>query len=70
MTTNEECFGTNRSNPFHYQNFNLSLIAEIEMVSLLVELLSQTTFNQCFYFNTQEELDFLDKSGHGISLDH
>ena len=56
MGTYQAYLGTNRTNHFHYQKFNLSQMS--------------TTFNHLIYFNTLEALDFHDKGGHGITLDH
>ena len=70
MATNQEYLGTNRTNPFHYQKFSLSQIVVYRNGQLIVGTPVLTTFNHRIYFNTLEALDFLDKSGHGITLDN
>ena len=70
MATNQAYHGTNRTNPFHCQNFNLSQIVVYRNGQPILGTLVSTTFNQRIYFNTLEALDFLDKGGHGITLDN
>ena len=67
--TNQAYLGTNRTNPFHYQKFNLSQIVVYRNGQPIVGTPVSTTFNYRLYFNTLEVLDFLDKGGHGITLD-
>ena len=70
MATNQAYLGTNRTNPFHYQKFNLSQIVVYRNGQPIVGTLVSTTFNHRIYFNTLEALDFLDKSVQGITLDN
>ena len=70
MATNQAYLGTNRTNPFHYQKFNLSYIVVYRNGQPIVGTPVSTTFNHRFYFNTLEALDFLDKGGHGIILEN
>ena len=70
MATNQVYLGTNRTNPFHYQKFNLSQIVVYRNGQHIVGTPVSTTFNHRIYFNTLEALDFLDKGGHGITLDN
>ena len=70
MATNQAYLGTNRTNPFHYLKFNLSQIVVYRNGQPIVGTPVSTTFNHRIYFNTLEALDFLDKSGHGITLDN
>ena len=70
MATNQAYLKTNRTNPFHYQKFNLSQIVVYRNGQPIVGTPVSTTFNHRVYFNTLEALDFLDKSGHGITLDN
>ena len=69
MATSQAYLGTNRTNPFHYQKFNLSQIVVYREGQPFVGTPVSTTFNHRFFFNTLEALDFLDKGGHGITLD-
>ena len=73
MATNQAYLGTNRTNPFHYQKFNLSQIVQIvasKKGQTIVGTPVSTTFNHRIYLNTLEALDFLDKGGHGLTLDN
>ena len=70
MATNQAFFGTNRINPFPYQKFNLSQIVVYRNGQPILGTPVLTTFNHRIYFNTLEALNFLDKSGHGITLDN
>ena len=70
MATNQAYLGTNRTNPFHYQKFNLSQIVVYRNGQPIVGTPVSTTFNHRIYFNTLEALDFLDKGAHGITLDN
>ena len=70
MATNQAFLGTNRTNPFHYQKFNLNQIVVYRNGQPIVGTPVSTTFNHRIYFNTLEALDFLDKGGHGITLDN
>ena len=68
MTTNAQYLGTNVTNPFHYQKFDLSQIVIYRNGQPIVGTPMSTTIDKRVYFNTLEALDFLDKGGHGISL--
>ena len=68
MSTNQSYLGTNRTNPFHYQKFNLNEIVIYRNGLPVVGTPISTTSDQRVYFNTLEALDFLDKGGHGIPL--
>ena len=68
MSTNQSYLGTNRTNPFHYQKFNLNEIVIYRNGLPVVGTPISTTSDQRVYFNTLEALDFLDKGGHGILL--
>ena len=70
MATNQAYLGTNRTNPFHYQKFDLSQIVVYRNGQPIVGTPVSTTFNHRIYFNTLEALDFLDKGGHGKTLDN
>ena len=69
MATNQTYLETNQTNPFHYQKFNLSQIVVYTNGQPIVGTPVSTTFNHSIYFNTLEAFDFLDKDGHGITLD-
>ena len=69
VATNEAYLGTNRTNLFHYQKFNLSQIVVYRNGQPIVGT-PVSNFNHRFYFNTLEALDFLDKGGHGITPDY
>ena len=68
--TNQAYLGSNRTNPFHYQKFNLNQIVVYRNGQPIVGTPVLTTFNHRIYFNTLEALDFLEKGGHGITLDN
>ena len=68
MSTNQSYLGTNRTNPFHYQKFNLNEIVIYRNGLLVVGTPISTTSDKRVYFNTLEALDFLDKGDHGIPL--
>ena len=70
MATNQAYLGINRNNPFHYQNFNLSQNVVYRNGQPIVGTPVSTTLNHRIYFNTLEALDFLDKGGHGITLEN
>ena len=70
MATNQAQLGTNRTNPFHYQKFNLIKMVLYGNGQLFVGTPVSTTFNHRVYFNTLESLDFLDKGGHLITLEN
>ena len=58
MATNQTYLGTNRTNPFHYQKFNLSQIVVCRIGQPIVGTPVSTNFNHRIYFNTLEALDF------------
>ena len=68
MATNQAYLGTNSTNPFHYQKFNLSQIFVYRNSQPIVG--TQQLFNHHIYINTLEALDFLDKDWHDITLDN
>ena len=68
--TNQAYLGTNCTNPFQYQKFNWSQIVVFRNGQPIVETPVSTIFNHRIYFKTLEALDFLDKGGHGITLDN
>ena len=68
LSTNPSYLGTNRTNPFHCQKFNLKEIVVYRNGLSVVGTLISTTSDQRVSFNTLEALDFLDKGGHCISL--
>ena len=70
MATNQAYVRTNRTNLFHYQNINLSHIVVYRNGQPIVATPFSTTFNHRNYFNTLETLDFLNKGGHGITLEN
>ena len=70
MATNQAHLGTNRTNTFYYQKFNLSQIVVYRNAQPIVGTPISTTFNHRIYFNALEALDFLDKGGHGITLEN
>ena len=69
MASNQAYLGTNRANPFHYQNFNLSQIVVYRKGHTIAGTLVSTHFTHRMYFKTPEALNFLDKVGHGITFD-
>ena len=70
MATNQAYLGTNRTNPFHCQKFNLSQFFVYRKGQTIVGTPVSTTFNHRIFFNTLEALDFIDKGGDGITLDN
>ena len=70
MASNQAYLETNRTNPFHYQNFNLSQVVVYRNGQPIVGTPVSTTFNHRIYFNTVKALDFLYKGGHGITLEN
>ena len=70
MATNQAYLGTNRINFFNCQKFNLNQIVVYRNGQPIVGTPVSTTFNHCIYFNTLEAPAFLDKGGHGITLDN
>ena len=70
MATNQEYLGTNHTNLFHYQKFNLSQIVVYRNGQPIVETPVSKNFKHRISFNTLDALDFLDKGGHGITEDN
>ena len=70
MATIQAHIGTNLTNPFHCQNFNLSQIVVYRDGEPIVGTLVSKTFIHRIYFNTLEALDFLDKGWHGKIRDN
>ena len=70
MATNQAYLRTNRTKPLHYQKFNLSQIVFYRNCQRIVGTTVSTNFNHHIYFNTLVALDFLEKIGHGITLDN
>ena len=68
MSSNTVYLGTNRTNPFHYQKFQLSEIIVYRNGLPIAGTPVSTTDNKRLYYNTLEALDFLKKNSHGISL--
>ena len=60
MATNQAYLGTNCTNPFHCQKFNLSQIVVYRNGQPIVGTPVSTFFNHRIYFNTLEALNFLD----------
>ena len=69
MATNQAYAGINRTIPFRYQKCNLSHIVVYRNGPLNGTPVS-THFSRRICFNTLETLDYLDKGGHGITLDN
>ena len=57
MATKQAYLRISRTNPFHYQTFNLSQIVVYRNGQPIVGTPVLTTFNQRIYFNTLEALD-------------
>ena len=70
MASNQTYLGFNRTNPFHFQKFNLNQIFVYRNDQPIVGTPVSTTFNHRIYFNTVKALDFLDKGGDGITLEN
>ena len=68
MTTNQAYLGSNRTNPFHYQQFRLNQVTIYRNGQPIVGTPIATTFNHRIYYNTADALDFLEKNGHGIKI--
>ena len=68
MTTNQAYLGSNRTNPLHYQKFGLSQIVIYRYGIPIVGTPIVTTHDKRVYFITLDDLDFLDKEGHGRTL--
>ena len=70
MTTNQAYPGTNCTNHFHYQKYNLSQIVVYGKSQPIVGTPVSTKFSHRYFFNTLEALDFPDKGWHGITPDN
>ena len=68
IKTNQAYLGSNRTNPFHYQQFRLNQVTIYCNGQPIVGSPIATTFNHRIYYNTADALDFLEKNGHGIKL--
>ena len=62
MTTNQAYLGSNRTNPFHYQQFRLNQVTIYRNGQPIVGTPIATTFNHRIYYNTADALDFLEKN--------
>ena len=70
MATNHAYLGTDRNNIFHDKKFNLSQNIVYRNGPPIVGSPVSTIFYPRIHFNTLEALDYLDKGGHGITLDN
>ena len=68
MSSNTAYLGTNRTNPFHYQKFQLKEILVYRNGLPIAGTPVSTTDNKRIYYNTLEALDFVFNNSHGISL--
>ena len=68
MSSNTVYLGTNRTNPFHYQNFQLIEIIVYRNGLPIAGTPVSTTDNKRIYYNTLEALDFVFNNSHGNSL--
>ena len=68
MRSNTAYLGTNRTNPFRYQKFQLNEIIVYRKCLPIAETPVSTTDNKRIYYNTLEALDFVFNNSHGISL--
>ena len=68
MSSNTAYLGTNRTNPFHYQKFQLNEIIVYRNGLPIAGTPVSTTDNKRIYYNTLEALDFVFNNSHGISL--
>ena len=68
MSSNTAYLGTNRTNPFHYQKFQLNEIIVCRNGLPIAGTPVSTTDNKRIYYNTLEALDFVFNNSHGISL--
>ena len=68
MSSNTAYLGTNRTNTFHYQKFQLNEIIVNRNGLPIVGTLVSTTDNKRIYYNTLEALDFVFNNSPGISL--
>ena len=68
MSSNTAYLGSNRTNPFHYQKFQLNAIIVYRNGLPIAGTPVSTTDNKRIYYNTLEALDFVFNKSHGISL--
>ena len=68
LTTNQAYFGTNRANVFHCLKIDLSQTVLYRNGIPIVGKPIVKLHEKRVYFKTLEDLDFLDKEGHGITF--
>ena len=68
MTTNSAFVGHNRTNPFHYQKFDLNQISIYRNGLPIADSPISTVNDKRLYFNTLSDLAYID-NGHGINLE-
>ena len=68
MSINEAYLGTNRTNAFHYQKFELNEIIVYRNGLPIAGTPISKSDNKRIYYNTLEALDFVLNTSHGISL--
>ena len=68
MSSNTAYLGTNRTNPFHYQKFQLNEIIIYRNGLPIAGTPVSTIDNKRIYYNTLEALEFVFNNSHGISL--
>ena len=68
MSSNTAYQATNRTNPFHYQKFQLNEIIVYRNGLPIAGTSVSTTDNKRIYYNTLDALDFVFNNSHGISL--
>ena len=68
MSSNTAYLATNRTNPFHYQNFQLNEIIVYRNGLPLAGTPVSSADNKRIYYNTLEALDFVFTIIHGIIL--
>ena len=68
MSSNTAYLGTIRTNPFHYQKFQLNEIIVYRNDLIIAVFPVSTTENKTIYYNTLEALDFVFNNSHRISL--
>ena len=68
MSSNTAYLGTNRTNPFRYQKFQLNEIIVYRNDLPIAGTPVSTTDNKRIYYNTLEALDFVFNNDHGINL--
>ena len=68
MATNSAFVGHNRTNPFHYQKFDLNQISIYRNGLPVADSPISTVNDKRLYFNTLSDLAYID-NGHGIGLE-